>query len=165
MPTVRTIARRLTRTPADAQDATQVALLEVLRSAGMYRGEGSLKGWASRITMRSVARGAARQHVHAGRTVSDDTLATRHPSTTLATDVVDALPRPLREYLDELPDPQRIALVLRHSLGCTIPEISTMTETPIPTVKSRLRKAMERIRQAVRRDVRFGSSEHHEVGA
>ena len=158
MPTVRNVAHRLTRTASDAEDATQVGLLEILRSAGNFRGDGSLHGWAGRIAMRSIARWCARTAKSSHEELPEE----ERPGTALSTLVVDALPRPLGAYLDELPEPQRTALVLRHSFDCTVPEIAEMTESPLPTVKSRLSKALERIRGAVRRDVRFG---RREVGA
>jgi len=160
MPTVRIAARRLTRGPEDAKDALQVALLEVLRSAGSFRGEGPLRGWASRIAMRAVARFSARQY-GAQTDVLD---AVPEQGRWASTVVVDALPRPLSAYLDALPEAQRTALVLRHSLECTIPEIAEITESPVPTVKSRLIKGLQRIREAIRRDTRFGVASSKEAG-
>jgi len=156
MPVVRTVALRLTKTPDDAQDAAQVALLEILRSAQTYRGEGAIRGWAARIAMRRIARWNTR-HSTAAREVAASERA--QPVTTMSTVVVDALPRPLDAYLAELSEPQRTALVLRHSMGCTIPEIAEITQSPVPTVKSRIQKALARVRQAIRRDTRFGGLE------
>ena len=160
MPTVRTASRRLTRGPEDAKDAVQVALLEVLRSAGSFRGDGPLRGWASRIAMRAVARFSARQYG-----VQPETLdAAPEQGHWASTIVFEALPRPLSAYLDALPEAQRTALVLRHSLECTIPEIAEITDSPVPTVKSRLVKGLQRLREAIRRDVRFGAPTSEEVG-
>ena len=152
MPTVRTVAIRLTRGSADAQDAAQEAMVELLRSASNYRGHGSLEGWARTIAMRSVLRWTRR---HAPTTAPHDVDADAAADST-STFVLDHLPRPLDAYLDELAKPQRIALILRCSLGCTIPEIATLTDSPIPTVKSRVTRAMEILRSSIRRDIRFG---------
>ena len=153
MPTVRHAARRLTRTASDAQDAAQVATLEVLRSARHYAARGSLKGWASRIAIRSVVRWNARH----GTPAMHEHDADRAPSVSPPTPGSDALPRPLEAYLGGLPEPQRTALVLRHCLGHTIPEIAEVTDAPVPTVRSRIDKAMSRIRTAIRRDVQLGT--------
>ena len=153
MPVVRHAARRLTRTASDAQDATQVATLEILRSAGHYAARGSLNGWASRIAARSVVRWNARH----GTPTMHEHNPDRAPSATPPTPGFEALPRPLEAYLEGLPEPQRTALVLRHSLGHTIPEIAEVTGAPVPTVRSRIDKAMTRVRAAIRRDVQLGT--------
>lgn len=153
MPVVRHAARRLTRTSADAEDAAQVATLEVLRSARHYAARGSVKGWAGRIAVRSVVRWNGRHGTPAVPEHDPD----RTGAAPVPASRSEALPRPLEHYLDALPEPQRTALVLRHSLGYTIPEISEATETPVPTVRSRLDKAMMRVRSCIRRDVQFGT--------
>src|SRR3990172_6967084 len=46
---VYTLARRLTRTAEDAEDVLQETFLELCRSLGRWRGEGSLWGWIRAI--------------------------------------------------------------------------------------------------------------------
>src|SRR5262245_1449664 len=46
---VYTLARRLTRTAEDAEDVLQETFLEVCRSLGSWRGDGSLWGWIRTI--------------------------------------------------------------------------------------------------------------------
>src|SRR5688572_21485479 len=60
LPTVRRVARALLSNRTDAEDATQMALLEVLRAAGSYRGVGPLEAWSRRIASRAVIRYARR---------------------------------------------------------------------------------------------------------
>lgn len=153
MPVVRHAARRLTRTASDAQDAAQVATLEVLRSARHFAARGSLRGWASRIAVRSVVRWNARHGTPTIHEHNPDLAPAALPPTSGA----EGLPRPLENYLELLPEPQRTALVLRHSMGHTIPEIAEVTGAPVPTVRSRIDKAMTRVRAAIRRDVQLGT--------
>ncbi len=108
--------------------------------------------------MRSIARWNTRHGTPRSEAVDPDLHRAPPPSTA----VLDELPRSLDDYLDTLPEAQRTALVLRHSMGCTLPEIAEITQSPIPTVKSRISKALDRVRQAIRRDLRFGGGE---VGA
>src|SRR3972149_1083196 len=42
---VYTLARRICRTPEDAEDVLQETFLEVFRSIGSFRGEGRVWGW------------------------------------------------------------------------------------------------------------------------
>jgi len=155
LPQVRRVARAMVRRPVDVDDASQVALLEVLRSAGNYRGEGSLEGWARRIAARAVMRWQSKQHLRDAKTQALETTVDPR-ETHLPTAVVDALPRPLSHYLHALPVVQRDAFVLRHSLGHTLPEIAAITEAAVPTVKSRLIKAQQELRRLVRRDLALG---------
>ncbi len=152
MPTVRHAALRLTRTTTDAQDAAQVATLEVLRSAKRFQARGTLKGWAGRIAIRSVLRWQGRHGTAASVEHDPDT----EPAPQGPPPGFEMLPRPLEHYLNALSEPQRNALVLRHSFGYTLPEIATLTDAPLPTVRSRVSAAMERVRKAIRRDVRLG---------
>lgn len=155
MPVVRHAAQRITRTRSDAEDASQVATLEVLRSAKHYAARGSLEGWAGRIAVRTIVRWNGR---HGTPLVPEhDPDRDRSHATVARVPGFEALPRPLEEYLDALPETQRTALVLRHSLGYTIPEIAETTEAPVPTVRSRIDKAMTRIRASIRRDIQIGT--------
>ena len=58
---VQRISRRLIRNQADADDASQIALIEILRSAGTYQDISSIERWADRITARTVIRYARNQ--------------------------------------------------------------------------------------------------------
>ena len=156
LPLVRRVSRALLSDRSEAEDAMQVALLEVLRTAGSYRGAGALESWARRIASRVVIRHIRRHRDHdpepAAPEVANDLADDTAPS-----EMLDDLPRPLESYLAELPEVQRTALVLRHALGHTVPEIAEITEAPIPTVKSRIKKAHQELRRLIRRDVNIGA--------
>src|SRR5689334_8639163 len=63
LPRVRNLVRYLVWSDADADDVAQVVLVELLKSFGSYRGEGSLHAFADRITVR-----VAMHHVRKRRT-------------------------------------------------------------------------------------------------
>lgn len=156
LPFVRRVARALLSDRAEADDASQVALLEVLRAAGSYRGAGALEAWTRRIASRVVIRHMRRHRDHDPEPAAPEVAneIADEPAAQLA---LEELPRPLEVYLAELPEVQRTALVLRHALGHTVPEIAELTDAPIPTVKSRIKKAHQEIRRMVRRDVNIGA--------
>lgn len=150
---VQRATRALLRERADAEDAAQVALLEVLRSAGSFRGEGSIESWSDRIVVRTALRLARRRVTSHGRI--DD----RAEPDRIAGDAeADAslsradLPRDLQEYLRALPEARREALVLRHVLGYSIAEVAELTGVSPNTVKDRLLAAREELRKMIRRD-------------
>ncbi len=150
---VRRVARALARNAADADDAAQLSLMEVLRSAHTYRGEASLDAWAGRIAARTTLRHLARER----RKV--EPVATQTP--TLATPeapagLAESLPRDVQSYLDALPPPQRNAIVLHHALGYSLDEVAQMEGVSPNTVKGRLRLGMATLRKHVRRDQQLG---------
>lgn len=151
---VRRVQRGLLADLTDADDATQDSLVEILRSAGSFQGRSSLERWADRIAVRTGLRFRR----------------ARKPTSELAQDVAviddyglgDQLPRPLPEYLAQIPLEERRALFLKHALGYTVPEVAAMTETAQSTVKFRIANALARLRKAIRRDCNVGV---HERGA
>ena len=148
---VHTIALAIMGHRADAEDATQCALVEILGSARTYRG-GSLYAWADRIAARTAARHARKRRVRAAHVdVVADPDHSGTPSPVPAHD--EAIARPILEYLSELPEARRTVLVLRHVLGYSVDEIGELTATSPNTVKDRLLQARRQLRRSIRRDL------------
>jgi RNA polymerase sigma-70 factor, ECF subfamily len=155
-PRVRRVAATLLRGADDAEDATQVALVEILKAAPSYRGESSLETWADRISVRAAIRMARERRLASVRNdaaVSPDDLHEPPEAPPLS----ESIPRPIRAYLDQLPEARRTALVLRHALGHSVEEIAELTGVSVNTVKDRLLRARDQVRKMVRRDVATGT--------
>ena len=151
---VRRLVATFLRHSADADDATQLALLEILRAAPGYRGDSSLETWSDRIAVRTAIRVARQRRlatVREGGLEPDDLHAPQAPES-----LGESLPRSLRAYLDQLPEARRTALVLRHAFGHSIEEIAELTGASVNTVKDRLLHARDQVRRMVRRDVATG---------
>lgn len=147
---VRSIAVAILGHAQDAEDASQVVLLEILRSAPTYAGD-SLFAWADRIAVRTAVRHARQRRVRAAQVdLGADPEALAAGSGASA---AHALPRPIVDYLAELPEARRTALVLRHVLEYSIDEIAELTDTSPNTVKDRLLQARRQVRQSVRREL------------
>jgi RNA polymerase sigma-70 factor (ECF subfamily) len=157
---VQRIARRLLTNPTDAEDAAQLSLMEVLRSAGGFREESSIERWADRIAVRTSIRYVREQRrrpwAFASRVDVLD-VADAHASGAPGDRASDETPRPLEEYLSELPPARREALVLKHGLGFTTEEIAELTGKPVGTVKDRLVAARKQLRKLIQRELRLGS--------
>lgn len=153
LPRVRRATRALLRDRSEADDATQLCLLEVLGSAKSFRGAGSIEAWSDRITIRTTLRQAKRkrsQHQRIDAAAEPDTLSGGAAADSALT--AADLPRDLREYLAALTGDRREALILRHVLGHSVAEIAEMTGVSPNTVKDRLVTARQEIRRMVRRD-------------
>ncbi len=157
-PRVQRLARRLLSHSADADDAAQVALMEILRSAATYREEASIERWADRIAVRTALRHAREQRRRGwmlGGTTDADELRGHDESEDAPAH--EQTPRPLDEYLALLPEARRNVLVMKHALGFTTEEIAELTKKPVGTVKDRLVAARKQIRRAILRELRTGA--------
>lgn len=154
IPIVRRVARTIIADRTECEDALQLALIDVLNAAPTYRGTGALEYWVRKVASRAVIR-----HVRKVRSTRVQSLDehddTRH--TAMRTTMLESLPRSLEHYLDELPDNQRLAMLLRHALGHTIAEIAELTDAPVPTVLSRIKKARQELRRLIQRDLNLGT--------
>jgi RNA polymerase sigma-70 factor (ECF subfamily) len=159
LPAVRKIARALARSPADADDAAQLAMIAILKSAATYRGEASLQAWARRIAVRTTRKYLHDKRQHDASVVSvggDEADEGDHAPVSPRQRPADALPRHVREYLDQLPEAQREVIILHHALDHSVAEIAEMTGVSPDTVKSRLRLGIAALRKQVRQDIAVG---------
>ncbi|MEM7151730.1 MAG: sigma-70 family RNA polymerase sigma factor [Myxococcota bacterium] len=153
IPIVRRVSRAIIADRTESEDALQLALIEVLSAARTYRGTGAFDHWVRKVASRAVIRHARKtrsSRIHSIEEQAD----TRH--TSMSTTMLESLPRSLEHYLDELPENQRVAMLLRHALGHTIAEIAELTDAPVPTVLSRIKKARQELRRLIQRDVNLG---------
>jgi RNA polymerase sigma factor (sigma-70 family) len=149
LPAVRGVARTMLGQASDADDAVQLALLDVLAGLDAYRGEGRIVAWARTIAVRASLRVAAANRRHVS--VADPEFVA--PTVDAPDDSpIEGLAKPLSVYLDQLPPVQRHALVLRHGLGYSVPEIAAMTGESVNTIKSRLLQGRKEIRRLLRRE-------------
>ncbi len=148
LPRVRNLIRYVVRGDDDVDDIAQLALLEILRGLPRYRGEGSLRAWADRITVRTTM-------AHLRRRRAEHGARERHAPELRAVRDPDARPdayvqrRDLARALDALPDDQRQAVVLHHIVGLSAPELAEELGVPFETARSRLRLGMRKLRETI----------------
>lgn len=153
---VHRVARSILREPADADDAAQQSLIEIITSAKSYRGGASIERWSDRIAVRTTMRLARDRRKRAGRVddaVELDEIVTEGPGPESG----GFTPRTASEYLSTIPDKQRTALVLRHVMGYSVSEIAELTGTSPNTVKDRLLRGAREMRRLIRRDLAIGT--------
>lgn len=135
----------------DAEDATQAALIQILRRASTYRGESKLEAWATRISAREAVRIAQERRLRAARTGTE--LTDEEPASPAPIELSIEIPRKVRDYLSDLPETLRNTLVLRHVVGYTVPELAELLDLSPNTIKERLSRARAEVRRMVRRDM------------
>ena len=131
---------------APATDLTHDVFLLVWRGAGTYQPTGSARAWLLRLTRNraiDVLRQERRQRARVA-TLTEHILQDPPPSHTL----VDAVERQaIRAALTTLPAEQRDALFLAFFQGLSHQEIATSLHTPLGTIKARIRRALQTLRQ------------------
>jgi RNA polymerase sigma-70 factor, ECF subfamily len=147
---VQSIALSILGNVLEAEDATQVILIEILKCAGSFRGP-SLTAWTDRIAVRTAVRHARQRRVRGMRFEPTDNLDEIAWSSDAAFAEAEVA-RDLRGYLAQLPETRRVVLVLRHMLDYSIEEIAEETEVSPNTVKDRLLHARQQLRRLIRRD-------------
>lgn len=145
---IRRLTRLFLRDSADADDAAQVTLLQILASPQLREPSAAFEEWAQRVAVGVALQYAKRERRRKNllvRWLMPDRLpwgqATRsEPSEDPA--LTDALRR--------LSPAQREAFVLRHLLEYSVAEISALTGTPPGTIKNRLLAARKVLRAEFR---------------
>jgi len=144
---VYTLARRLTRTPHDAEDVLQETFLEVVRSIRHFRGEGSLAGWIRRVAAsKALMKLRAESARPPEQELSDelaDSLAARHPGASPGAAVERA---DLETAVARLSDSARAVLWLHDVEGYSHDEIAAMAGKTPSFSKSQLARAHARLR-------------------
>src|SRR6266540_3609096 len=117
------LARRMMRTPEDAEDVLQETFLEVVRSIGQYRGEGHLWGWIRRVAATKALMRIRRDHLRA------------------------AEPLDAERAFEQLSDTSRSVVWLHDVEGYTHEEIAELMGKSVSFSKSQLARAHARLRR------------------
>ena len=135
----------------DAKDLVQLALVQIVRSVGTFRGDCAIEYWADRIAVQTAAK-----HFERKKRRKKLREAVWHPPSVFY-DMEEEIAllqvrRKLAEVIGTLPAKQRIPLVLFYLHGYEIAQIAEMTGAKINTVRGRLRYGRSRIRKKVLAD-------------
>lgn len=141
--------RRLAPAGADAESLYQDAWMRVIQARAQWRRDRPFRPWLYRIAHNHVMDRLRRD---ARWSPADDVLVTELPASGGDLDVRqllrDCVER-LLALLARLPEVQRSAFLLKEEAGLTLEQIGEVTGVGRETVKSRLRYALNRLRQGL----------------
>jgi len=152
--------------PADAADTVQEVFLKVFRGMKNFNGQSSLKTWIYRIALHEASNHRRWWFRHKGRETSVDVPEQNQEGQELRAELVDARESPfdsavheevrarVEEQLRHVPEPFRTTLILRDLEEMSYEEIAEITQANLGTVKSRLTRGREALKQRLAEYIR-----------
>jgi RNA polymerase sigma-70 factor (ECF subfamily) len=150
-----TVARML-GSNSDVEDITQQVFIRVWRSAGRYVARAKFTTWLLKIARNLVFNEMRRTKRHPHVPVQIDPEAEELPLKDETTETPDAtllqaeLQRAIESAIKQLPETQRMALVLRRYEDLSYEEIADILELSLPAVKSLLFRARTELRERLK---------------
>lgn len=135
-----------------AEDIVQEALIQIWKHIPSFRLKSSVKTWMVRIVVNEAKQQFRKKHVptvpleQASEVMGDVDKAE-------AVMIRDEESQQLRRTLGMLPQEQREAVVLRYFSELSVLEIAIVTGEREGTIKSRLSRALDRLREIIRSDI------------
>jgi RNA polymerase sigma-70 factor, ECF subfamily len=140
--------------PGRADDLAQDCWLRFIGAVPRWKDGGRFKSWLYAVA-RNLATDAARRAAHRDHHPLAATARGRRPgdedgdAPACAPEGDVLLRSALQRAITALPDEQREVFLLREYEGITFAEIAEITGAPLPTVKSRMRYALEALRRSL----------------
>src|SRR5580693_9686600 len=165
---------RIVGDPSDAAETAQEVFLKVFRGMKQFHGQSSLKTWIYRIALHEAANRRRWWFRHKAKETSIEPVESDGPSPgdnamqVALTDHADSpfdsvahheVQHRVEEELRKVPEPYRTTLILRDLEDMSYEEISEVLEISLGTVKSRLTRGREALRQRLGRFVTQASNE------
>lgn len=130
---VHAVCHRIVINSADADDATQMALIAIVRALPAFDRRSSFSTWVYRIATNAALDELRR--IRRRPIPVDDTVLER--STTDSTEAID-VQMLMASALQKVSDEYRVVLVLRHIADLDYEDIAAVVGVPVGTVRSRL---------------------------
>jgi RNA polymerase sigma factor (sigma-70 family) len=128
-----------------AEDAAQEAFIEAYLSLPKLREPAAFPGWFRRIVFKRGDRLIRGKRLATVPIEAAGEVAAREPGPALLAEARE-LRRQVQAAIDELPEPDRMLVMLFYMAGYAQPEIAAIAELPVATVKKRLYRARQRLR-------------------
>ena len=152
--------------PADAADTVQEVFLKVFRGMKSFNGQSSLKTWIYRIAVHEASNHRRWWFRHKARETSVDAPEPNQEGEEVRVELVDRRESPfdnlmheevrarVEQELRQVPEPFRTTLILRDLEEMSYEEIAEITGTNLGTVKSRLTRGREALKQRLAEYIR-----------
>lgn len=138
---VRGLLRRMGAAPAEADDVAQDAFLAAFERIAEFRGEGTFQGWVKRIAARQLLRRMQRERRLQALAEESPEEAAGASSEGAAAGRID-----LDEALKVLSAAERMCVTMCYGAGLSHAEAAEALNLPLGTVKSHVKRGLDRLR-------------------
>ena len=154
----RTVRRLLGHDDSEYDDLVQLSIVELIRSVGTFRGEGSLDAWVSAVTAHVVYRFIRRRSIDRYvpiETVQPDALHSQRPVGEDSVAERESLAR-IVAHLDELGEKLAWTFVLHEVLGYRLRDVARIMGGTEAAAQSRLVRGRRRLHELIDADPILG---------
>jgi len=132
---VRGLLRRMGAQASEADDVAQDAFIQAFEKCAEFRGDGTFVAWVKRIAARLYLKRRGREARYVEAIADEGAMA---PDTHGHVD--------LDEALKSLGEAERLCVSLCHGAGLSHPEIASALNLPLGTVKSHVKRGLDKLR-------------------
>jgi len=147
---VRGLLRRMGAQPSLADDIAQDAFIQAFERCAEFRGEGTFAAWVKRIAARLYIKRVAKEARYVAEIETEETVSAPDPGGLMDLD----------EALKTLSEPERLCVSLCHGAGMAHPEIATALNLPLGTVKSHVKRGLDKLRARLQPAQTLGRTQH-----
>ena len=147
------LANRFVKDPSEAQDVAQEAFVRAYRSLEKFKGDSAFYTWLHRIVINVALNHLVSHSYRASLTKVDIEEAEYSPNAWQLRSmegpesllINDEIVQNIQRTINELPEPMRVAIMLREFEGKNYEDIAKALACPVGTVRSRIFRAREAI--------------------
>lgn len=154
---MRAVCFRIVINRADAEDATQMALISIVRALPNFDGRSKFSTWVYRIATNAALDEVRRTR---RRAIPSDDPVVYSGQTSGGADGVDAQ-LDVSAALARLPEEYRTAIVLRHIADLEYEEIAAIQGVPVGTVRSRLSRGRTQLAEILGNQNAFSERQNY----
>ena len=157
---VHAVCSRIAGNPADAADATQEALIAIVRGLPNFDGRASPRTWMYRVATNACLDELRRRGRRPRAGLDEHDLDRPDDAPLLDTTVADRLS--IEDALARVPEDFRVAVVLRDVEGMDYAQIAQVLDVPLGTVRSRIARGRQALADQLRGNRQRGSERPRE---